>query len=93
MLKHPNLKRITGNVPQKINGPIGKKTSPSIMRIHNVLINKTKFLEVDIVVGCQRIVSLGNLLPIGSMYGIFIYIWLKSMVNVGKYSLHGSYGL
>ena len=28
------------------------------------------------------------------MYGIFIYIWLKSMVNVrmGKYTIHGSYG-
>ena len=26
------------------------------------------------------------------MYGIFIYIWLTSMVNVGKYSIHGAYG-
>ena len=32
-------------------------------------------------------------LPICSMYGIFTYIWLKSMVNVSKYSIHGSYGL
>ena len=30
--------------------------------------------------------------PIGSMYGIFTYIWLKFMVNVGKYTIHGSYG-
>ena len=30
--------------------------------------------------------------PIGSMYGIFTNIWLKSMVNVGKYTIHGSYG-
>ena len=30
--------------------------------------------------------------PIGSMYGVFTYIWLKSMVNVGKYTIHGSYG-
>ena len=29
--------------------------------------------------------------PIGSMYGIFTYIWLICMVNVGKYSIHGSY--
>ena len=28
--------------------------------------------------------------PIGSMYGIFTYIWLKFMVNVGKYTIHGS---
>ena len=32
-------------------------------------------------------------LPIGSMYGIFTYIWLKFMVNVGKYPIHGWYGL
>ena len=32
-------------------------------------------------------------IPIGSMYGIFTYIWHKSMVNVGKYSIHGSYGI
>ena len=30
--------------------------------------------------------------PIGSMYGIFTYIWLICMVNVGKYTIHGSYG-
>ena len=30
--------------------------------------------------------------PIGSMYGIFTYIWLIFMVNVGKYTMHGSYG-
>ena len=27
------------------------------------------------------------------MYGIFTYIWLIFMVNVGKYTIHGSYGL
>ena len=30
--------------------------------------------------------------PIPSMYGIFTYIWFIFMVNVGKYTLHGSYG-
>ena len=30
---------------------------------------------------------------IGSMYGIFTYIWLICMVNVGKYTIHGSYGV
>ena len=30
--------------------------------------------------------------PIGSMYGIFPYIWLIFMVNVGKYTIHGSSG-
>ena len=27
------------------------------------------------------------------MYGIFTYIWLILMVNVGKYTIHGSYGI
>ena len=30
---------------------------------------------------------------IPSMYGIFTYIWLIFMVNVGKYITHGCYGL
>ena len=30
--------------------------------------------------------------PIPSMYGIFTYIWLNFMVNVGKYTVHGCYG-
>ena len=32
-------------------------------------------------------------LPIASMYGIFTCIWLMFMVNVGKYTIHGCYGL
>ena len=35
-----------------------------------------------------------RLCTIGSMYGIFTYIWLIFMVNVvGKYIIHGSYGV
>ena len=30
-----------------------------------------------------------NRIPIASMYGIFAYIWLICMVNVGKYTIHG----
>ena len=30
--------------------------------------------------------------PIPSMYGIFTYIWLIFMLNVGKYTIHGFYG-
>ena len=30
--------------------------------------------------------------PIGSMYGIFTYVWLIFMVNVGKYTIRGSCG-
>ena len=31
--------------------------------------------------------------PIGSMYGIFTYIWLIFKVNVCKYTIQGSYGI
>ena len=30
--------------------------------------------------------------PFGSMYGIFTYIYHKNQPNVGKYTIHGSYG-
>jgi len=30
--------------------------------------------------------------PIGSMYGIFTYICHTNQPNVGKYTIHGSYG-
>ena len=33
-----------------------------------------------------------TLYPIPSMYGIFTYIWLILMVNVGNYTMHGWYG-
>ena len=32
-------------------------------------------------------------MPIGSMHGIFAYIWLNFMVNVGKYTIRGSHGM
>ena len=34
-----------------------------------------------------------QVVPIGSMYGIFTYIWLIFVVNVGEYTIHGSYGV
>ena len=38
--------------------------------------------------------QLNAIIPIGSMYGIFAYICLKFMVNVGKYIVQdGSYGI
>ena len=39
-----------------------------------------------------RLVTLPMGYPIGSMYGIYTYIWLIFMVNVGEYTIHGSYG-
>ena len=34
-----------------------------------------------------------SLVPKESMYGIFMYIWLIFMVNVGIHTIHGSYGV
>ena len=30
--------------------------------------------------------------PLGSMYGVYTYIYHKNQPNVGKYTIHGSYG-
>ena len=35
----------------------------------------------------------GHPIPIGSLYGIFTYIWLIFIVNVGKYTIHGLFGM
>ena len=48
-----------------------------------------KRLKVESL-GIQSPSENGN--PRQSMYGIFPYIWLICMVNVGKYTIHGSYG-
>ena len=34
-----------------------------------------------------------SLIPIGSMYGIFTYIYHKNQPNVGKCTIHGSSGI
>ena len=40
-----------------------------------------------------HIASMGPL-PIASMYGIlFTYIYHKNQLNVGRYTIHGSYGM
>ena len=33
------------------------------------------------------------LVPRCSMYGMFTYIWVIFRANVGKYSIHGAYGV
>ncbi len=49
-----------------------------------------------LVLGWHQIVqvhqSIGGV-PIGSMHGIFTYIYHKKQPNVGKYTIHGSYGV
>ena len=69
----------------------------SIFRIHVVLIkcligsypankaHSSRFRTYNC--WCQRFT------PIPSMYGIFIYIWLICLVNAGKYTIDGWYGM
>ena len=47
-------------------------------------------VDVAIFVSFQPPRHLSN--PWGSMYGIFTYIYHKNQPNVGKYTIHGSYG-
>ena len=39
----------------------------------------------------KAIVSTSHYIPYHPMYGIFTYIWLIFMVNVGNYTIHGWY--
>ena len=56
--------------------------------------SKTTGLNQHRTFFCQQLLfSCFLFIPIGSMYGIFAYIWLIFMVNVGKYTIHGSYGI
>ena len=47
----------------------------------NILLYQSNFENIDVKI------------PIPSMYDIFAYIWLIFMVNVGKYTIHGWYGI
>ena len=63
-----------------------------------ILVHQTAnhFVSVEMVILMNFLcvscifVKVGN--PRCSMYGIFTYIWLKFMVNVGIYTIHGAYG-
>ena len=41
----------------------------------------------------KNALSFRECIPIGSMYGIFTYIYHKNQPNVGKYTIHGWYGI
>ena len=54
--------------------------------------------DIAALEGASSICNLANegglvFIPIPSMYGIFTYIWLILMVNAGKYTIHGCYGV
>ena len=49
--------------------------------------------RLNLLAYVRSIGGLATNIPIGSMYGIFTYIHHEFMVNVGKYSIHGPYGI
>ena len=88
--------RISEICPLFSGGLYGRPKTPSIkgpkhvMDSYNIPVCSRLILE-------EKFLTYGGwdwipLYPIGSMYGIFTYIWLIFMVNVGKYTMHGSYG-
>ena len=54
--------------------------------------SELKFSQVE-PEGLEPLDGVHMALPIGSMYGIFTYIYHENQLNVGKYTIHGSYGL
>ena len=52
---------------------------------------QTNSIQTSVSLTVSRVQFFG--VPIGSMYDIFTYIWLICMVNVGKCTIHGSYGV
>ena len=75
---------------------VGKYTSPmDLMGIgfHGIDVNSPKAATVTIRICKHFSLKSGQTLPIPSMYGIFPYIWLIFMANVGKYTIHGLFGL
>ena len=76
----------------------------SILPLSNITLRifgavKTTFLEASALISKLEVYRLqgqqtsGLEYPIGSMYGIFTYIYHKNQPNVGKYTIHGSYGI
>jgi len=47
----------------------------------------------DLETGSRKCDSPISRVPINSMYGIFTYIWEIFRANVGKYAMHGEYGV
>ena len=80
--KNFTFQRRTPNICRVLMGLVGTTLHPVTVTTRNI-----PFLGSGTPVTKPSFVT-----PIGSMYGIFTYIYHKFMPNVGKYSIHGSYG-
>ena len=93
---------------KKSLGPvgIGPRPRPQIVTDHIILFQvsfgreykKKKEIHLKIMGSLQingtkkKLDDLQWSSPIGSMYGIFTYIYHRNQPNVAKYTIHGSYG-
>ena len=76
----------TSEIPHDHSADSSGTSLFSHLKWHFIIFILLQFLPTFWVSGSKRI-------PKGSMYGIFTYIWLIFMVNVGKYTIHGSLGI
>ena len=75
------MKASTHAFDDRIRSPVPKSTRcVNQFQEHNEACRFAYYLIIDV-------------LPISSMYGIFTYIYHKNQPNVGKYAIHGWYGL
>ena len=82
------------NLDMDIN--MDKMSAPIVLNIEHFLVSNKKThgtewpcmeMAMDMWTKCFCNI------PRCSMYGIFTYIWVIFGVNVGKYSIHGAYGI
>ena len=96
MLRDLELYQLTGNASHQKN----TRSDNQIIRLETLRVALTRFIAVDATQGLYRyFLKITNPaskilpLPIGSMYGIFTCVYEKNQPNVGKYTIHGWYGV
>ena len=69
---------------------------PLLKKTTHPTVGKMITAQVKVLGCCDWWIGFGfgdGMVPIESMSGIFTCIWLISVVNVGKYTRHGCYGV
>ena len=80
---------LSPHILSRLRPPATRETVANIRRVMHITERPPCNAKSKLVKLCKgKIIHI----PIGSMYGIFPYIWLIFMVNVGKYTIHGCYG-
>ena len=75
------------------SSPIFGMNIKRYLSCHHLVMTKTSVTSKRSKLALPNFNSFSTPIPIPSMYGRFTYIWLICMVNVGKYTIHGCYGI